>query len=541
MGLSRKELIIILSVVLILTLVKFYFCLGIKTPSVMGDEAVYIVMAHNLVFEKTFYTDNYVGAFRGQYPGGYPLILSVAFLINPNFEEAFRIIQLINCLISSLVFLPIYLALRELTNQDKQSMYFAFAISTIPSITGYFFWVMSENLFILLVALSFYILIKLTKERSVFLAILFGLINFYAFFTKETGLALNIASLVALLFLTNKKFKTLGAFLATYLFSTILWLAYRAETVNRISGYNTQKYIEVLTSLADPESLFLFLKLFYNEVLYLFVVGYVSFSILGFFGVTDFIREKEKRSISVFFILFTLLLMLITTVHMFLNTKNPGYYSYDVLGRYIDPVIPILFILGLTKFFKLLNHRENSIKKIGILFFCIFFLVLFTLPVTNYKPINVVAVYYIIKGLLPFSIFSISLFLLIIIILSVKKCDSLIIIILLGVMCIFGSYATSHYYGWYLENQEYFFNKNQDIIIKLYEIKNSNYKIYLDLKGDRADYHYYFYSMWSLPVKTLVKRVEEISDPSFYVITNKNLTRCEVFASSRFGFTLYFC
>lgn len=545
MSLNRKELAILSFLVFAMTLIKFYFCLDIQTPAVMGDEACYIVMAHDFV---AYY--NFFETFKNScpYPGGYPLILSIAFLFNQSFEGAFRIIQLLNCFISSFILIPIYIILRYFKKeQDTLLIPTALMISTVPSIIGYFFWVMSENLFALLVVLSFYLLIKLNEKRSALIAFIFGFINFYAFFTRETGIALNIASIFALLFILERNeirnnLKILGSFLAGYLILTIAWILYRINTAGKISGYNVQEYVSGIPAITDFSGLLGFLRLFYNEILYIFVAGYIIFTILAFWKIFDFTKKRDTRSIAIFVSVFLLLLTLIATDHMWLAKKNPGYYDYDVLGRYIDPIIPIIFILG---FIKLIEFRGvRKLATLGVLSITTLFLVLLTFPITNYKPTNNVAIYYLLKVNLNTFIFLFLVLLFLVyffIIFFRSKFKTLAHLLIVVFFLVSSLFTTSHYYEWYDNNQKYFFDRNHEIIYLISKISLNS--VYLDLsdRGERSSYHFYFYSLWSLPKKIVSSKFEKITNEEFYIITDKDLLTCEILSSSKFGYKLYYC
>jgi len=524
MNSKKGEALTLLVLVLLLSFAKLYFYLPIKSPSVMGDEACYIGLAHNFATRLSFYTDNFLSK-ACHYPGGYPLSLSIAFVPSPpTFYEAFSLIKFINALTSSLIIIPIYLILRELADNSRiHCLSFAIAISTIPSVLTYFFRIMSENLFTLIVLLNFYFLIKLTKRIDVKTLMIFGFLNFYAVFTREIGITVNIASLISLLVLLRennlgfkRSLKSFSTWLFAYLIPTFLWLVYRAQTQERVSGYPTSKY---MNALLNSGQLLFFLKLYFNEILYLFVATFVVFGILAFWKMSDLFKDRNKRPIVLFVSALLLLMLLITSTHQLSAFLNPNQsYDYSVLGRYLDPAIPILFILGTIK---LLEHKLNL--KIFIFFTSLVLTIIFlTFPISGkYKPGIISAIYYLKSAGMEFLIFVVIVFLLLSIFFSYGKAKKRHLVVFVLLIITTNIFTTSYSYAWYNEASMSHFTRNQEVIDVLKTLSkepgSKQIVVYID-----HPYWKYYYSMWGLPlhvsiVKDLSNKIRE--GKSFYLIT----------------------
>lgn len=523
-SIRKNNMLIISCLVIALTIIKLYFYIPIKTPIIMCDEGCYIGLASNFAREFSFYSDNFFGK-NCLYPAGYSTILSVAFFIYPSFYQAFDMIKLINCLVSSLVIVPTYLIFRELLDfKDRKALLLlALAVSTIPSVIGYFFWIMSENLFTLLVLFIFFLLIKLTKSENSKIALIFGFLNFYAFFTRDIGIAINLASLLSLIvFLRDAKvkykkgIKILSSYLLGYLIPLIVWLGYRSQIRGQFVAYNTSGYLGAVI-FDDFNEFSKFLNLFFNEILYIFVVTFIIFGILAFWKLFEFIKDSRKRSLSVFVFISLISFLVVTTAHMYLNLGK-SEWDYNVLGRYIDPLMPLVYILGFVKLLEYLRYR--NIRKSGILsILTIFmlFLIYFKFPVDNYKPPNTVAIYYLKTVGIDFFIWiTLAMFLILNLFgYKIKYRASFIIIIFLVI--IVNIFLTSHYYDWYLRASDSKY-KNTNEIIKELKVYNENEFYMLHASASRP----FYYSMWAIP-KTIVSiKPEEIwnIDRPFILITD---------------------
>lgn len=519
MGFKERDAVILFIIIIITSLVKLYFSSYIKAPSVMGDEACYIGFANNIASSLTVYKDDFFSK-ACPCPAGYPLILSVAFIIAPSFYKAIILVGFINALISSITIIPIYLVIRELSGNSREYYpYVAAAISIVPSILTYFYWTMSENLFILVILYIFYFLIRLSNKIDTRDLIIFGFLNFYAVFTREIGISVNIASLISLFFLfkVNKfGFKNALAYFIYYisacLIPWILWILYRQQRIHRITGYRISSYISVLQGFDN-----LFLRIYFNEILYLFVATYIVFGVLAFWKISQFLHDRN-RPVGIFLLLFILSLLLITATHQTPAVRSRMiYYDYDVLGRYVDPVIPLLFILGFLKLFEQgINLKEFLYQGLiaSILVFLVF-------PVNNYKPPNTPAIYYLIyTGINALIFMAIILFFLVVFYLKYPSKRFGYILIL--VLVVFSIFSACGYYVWHNKNSASYFIKNQAVVKALktlWQGTQQQNKVIMDIENG---YYNYYYSMWMLPAKADVISGEDSHGRAYKGVVSGN-------------------
>ncbi|MCJ7443820.1 MAG: hypothetical protein MUO26_04710 [Methanotrichaceae archaeon] len=91
-------------------------------------------------------------------------------------------------------------------------------------------------------------------------------------------------------------------------------------------------------------------------------------------------------------------LILITVIHM-LPRAAAGDSQYLIFGRYIDPIVPLIFLMSFIGFYMILENKNVItniiILKLGIIYFLMTLFLIIAFPFEDYKYPNVSAVYYI--------------------------------------------------------------------------------------------------------------------------------------------------
>ncbi len=111
-GINRDHFYLI-SIFIVIISIKFIFSFSFPSPFIFADEAVYAETARNVLDGHLFSNLEYCQT----YPPGYSIILSVAYLFSDDMEIVYRIMILINCILTSAILFPSYFILREFCNK----------------------------------------------------------------------------------------------------------------------------------------------------------------------------------------------------------------------------------------------------------------------------------------------------------------------------------------------------------------------------------------------------------------------------------------
>jgi hypothetical protein len=438
----NKEIYYLFGIFFALVVIKSVLTLPFQTPWIFADEVVYDNIAQNIL-EGTFFSDL---QYCQTYPPGYSVFLSIAYLFSGDKTVIYHIMLIMNTILTSSIIFPSYFILKKYIS-EKQALLGSVLISVLPAVTLYNSVLMSENLFIPLTMFSIWFLheaLETNKLRWNFLA---GISVFYLYFTRETGLVFCIALFVALAFFTLntergarlKVVKDKVVMLCSFAIPFLLWVIYKKHIAAQTSLYNTDSYITTLTgSFLDIDLFSTFSTLTLHEIEYLALSGYVTVFVISlifivgcivkpnFSGFSDRIQQfcSDKiltlRSMIIYCLVFGAGLLVITVTHM-QQAYVAGNQYYAIFGRYIDPIVPPLFLFGVIGLGYICSHRSNrtstlcSEQKFSrftlALGIGIFFIFAFTLPHTYYKFSNMFGIYYIpyLQDYLPFIVILIIL------------------------------------------------------------------------------------------------------------------------------------
>jgi len=364
----------------------------------MPDEVSYAKMAGDIF-----------GSVHSDLSRGYPLLLSIAYLSSGDMNVVYHSMLLINCFLSSLILFPSYFILNKYCPKDF-SFLGAMAVATLPSLTLYTFLIMTENLFIPIFIFSIWFLLEAYEKEKpiwIFLAILSVTL---LFFTRHTGIFMVISMAFSLihylLFGVRQKYlKQLvsgSSALTIFTAFTALFLAISGLVLSISHGHSYLKWMYdrtssdsqiFLTLFTDFHHLKTYLALLQNEMGYMIVATYFIFSVLSlmfflnvflppgrrcispsFLNWYKSLRIEKKHSLkstSIYFLLTSVVLILTTTMYVY-------RLNWEIIGRYIDPIIPGLFLFGLIALYQIdenFNKRNFGLIVISaIIFSAAFFL-----------------------------------------------------------------------------------------------------------------------------------------------------------------------
>lgn len=433
----NKEIYYLFSIFFALVVIKSILTLSFQTPWVFADEAIYDNIAQNIL-DGTVFSDL---QHCQTYPPGYSIFLSIAYLLSGDKAVIYQIMLIVNTILTSSIIFPSYFILKKYIS-EKQALLGSVLISILPAVTLYSFVLMSENLFIPLVMFSIWFLHEALETNELRWNFLAGISVFYLYFTRETGLVFCIALFVALaFFILNtergarlKAVKDKAAMLCSFAIPFLLWMIYKKHIAAQASLYNADSYITTLAgSFLDIDLFSTFSTLMLHEIEYLALSGYVTIFVISLIfivgcivkqnisGFNDHIQQFRSyetltlRSIIIYCLVFGAGLLVITVTHM-QQAYVAGNQYYAIFGRYIDPIVPPLFLFGIIGLGYICSRRSSlastSCSKqkfsrftlalgIGILFISAF-----TLPHTYYKFPNMFSIYYIpyLQDFLPFIV-----------------------------------------------------------------------------------------------------------------------------------------
>jgi len=400
-----------------LVAVKAVLSLKFQSPWIFPDESTYALVARD--------------AFGSQYSAisrSYPIFLSVAYFFSTDMMIVYHIMLLVNCLLSSTILFPSYFILAKYCPKGY-SFVAALTVAHLPSLTLYTFLLMTENLFVPLFIFSMWFALEAYEARKPFWICLTVISVVILFFTRHTGifmvagLALSFGYYILAGFRIRHKVglfdnKNLSLLLGSLIFLVSLGLYvlgpkfpdYFPWFWNRMSS-DGMVLVEIV---GNPASLARFASLLVNELGYVIVSSYfiIFFLAVAFifsaFGISrikspsisswfDSLGTEKARSLKAVAIYF-----LMSSFAMVFGTAVSVYHlNVDIIGRYVDPVTPGLFLFAFIGLYRIYGSEEfkdfwkhlASLSVFSLAFFLNF----------PYLTPNIISIFYInyFKSLFP--------------------------------------------------------------------------------------------------------------------------------------------
>lgn len=399
---------------LFLVIGKTLLTLSFKTPWILADEVVYADIAKNIVLNSNFTSTL---QYCQTYPPGYSFLLSFSYLFAD--DNIYHAMLFINALINSLILFPAYYICKKFID-NKFALIIAILIAIAPSNVLYTFALISENLFIPLFLFSTYFVINTFTTDSKAAQLLAGFSVTYLFITRSTGIAMIVSFCVVFVYYIwiNKELmntiRRKSISLVSLFGSLLIWVFLKSaftqevQSLDEITGYSVNPYAQTLLgAVTNFESFILFIKLTIHEIDYLIVASFFIFSVFAIFAILhkDYIKNKEVFNI---FTLYTgvsaFILLIITVTHMYGAFSNGNQY-YSIFGRYIDPILPIIYIIGGIgiSIYNNCGCNRKSTYKLSAIIILLFTIVAFSFPTSYYKFPNMLSIFYIEKYSIPIT------------------------------------------------------------------------------------------------------------------------------------------
>lgn len=377
---SKWWLIAIFALVFFVKVLISYF---IPSISAFSDEYFYLKMARSFFFDHSISIHNISVM---MYPPLYSMLLSITYFFN-DMQVVYFLMKVINALISTSIIFPFFLLAKEFVG-DKKALLLAFLIAVLPSNFSFTNYILAENLFYPLVLWCFYFMYKaFTTYRKIFFY-LTGIFMGLSFMTKFNGLFLFAVPLFYLIF-NFKNYTKLrkGIFFEIYggaIFVSMFWFIRNKIVFGR---FFNDKVMADVTSYAVRGNYFL--ELINWCILYFDYLILASGIIFGVVMIISFVKWSDKPKEKTFYLL--ALLFIIFTILMAANHatglqvyKTPiSFFSDRPLGRYIDVILPLVFLIGFMNF----DRVYSKINKYTIII-SLLLLLGGQLAITPLLPVN---------------------------------------------------------------------------------------------------------------------------------------------------------
>jgi len=350
-------------IILILIVLKVILSVFVFAPTNFGDGYIYSKMARSFFLEQNFEIH---GIDVNPYPPLYPISISLAYIFS-DMQMVFFFIKLINAILSSLIVIPAFLIAKEFLN-DKKSMITAGIIGLLPSQFSFSPYLMSEILYYPLFLITFYFMYKSFLEKGYKYNLLAGIFLGLIVLTRIAGLAVVLAYiLITLIYLY--KFRDYSQIKKKIYAGLLFLLVVSGWFIKNIlaNGFNDVAF----TAQYGKEISFLVDKIYAVPTFLTWMLLYVGFLILAS-GIIVFVLQffaydkiKEKK----YWIFFVSLLVTAIITLIFAANHNAGSATFyktlfswlwgKPLGRYVDTLLPLIFINGFIGFEALNKSKRN--------------------------------------------------------------------------------------------------------------------------------------------------------------------------------------
>ncbi len=423
-------LLIFIVSIMIKTTISFYF----SSPIILGDEVEYFTKASAIINSQNIFAPPPI---LNTFPG-YPLVISICFFLFHTPISVYHSILILNIILSSLIIFPTYFILKKYCD-ERTSIIGSMILVTLPCLTVYEFLMMSENLFIPLFIFSFWFFIEYCENKSSVFGILFLLTLIMLAMTRPIGFLMGMSIFFIFSFekfiKLSKSLKMVTSLIVIILCLVLYFLITDIIIDNDliINQYNISYFFDTtLQSVATTDSLLHLFSLFLYKIEYLILSGYYVFFLLtclllAFLFLpkmsakilkSDIIRninslQQSSLKKSGAYVFLSSLLIVITSV--FFNYRSEtvfigNQYQFEVYGRYIDPIVPMLFILGIISLSLLSEQIKRPVTTVWIFFIVLNLMIIFIFNLTfpfvlkeQYAIGNNFAIWYLIdlKNLIP--------------------------------------------------------------------------------------------------------------------------------------------
>ncbi len=377
-----------------LVVIKILLSLSYAGPFIFPDETVYNSVAKNIVHGKLY------GKF-GAFSPGYPFLLSLAYHISNNQNYVYHLLLAISAFVTSTIIFPSYFILEKYCSKVV-SVLGSITVSTLTVLNFYSYTLMTEALFIPLFLFSIWFILKSYETNNKKWALFASLSTVYLYVTRSTGLAMLIAfvlTYIGYIFLNIKNdrpvvlIKKNSFLIASFVVFLSCWIAYStyfvdinrpfndklAKTYDFGSAYNIKKVSEHGNDIFEStKNISTFIKYFINLIGYLMVASFFLLFVIIYYFVSLLTNKKSLKdhtlSMPLFYASVSSTFLIVSTISFLFE----GGERNLIFGRYIEPAIPIMVIVGIVC---ISNIDQKILNKKNIIYF-----ILLSIPIIFIIP-----------------------------------------------------------------------------------------------------------------------------------------------------------
>lgn len=447
----KNSLYLLIASFLVIVIIKIILSLKFYSPFILNDELYYDSMAKNVL------NGQLVPILGGARSPGYPIILSIAYLLSGDKGTVYHIMLAISAFVTTSIIFPSYFILKKYC-AEKISLLGSVAITVLPFMNLYSFTIMSEALFIPLFMFSIWFLINSYGTDDKKWQLLASVSAVYLYMTRPNGLAIAIAFVAAFVYYVIVATKTtslyeviwkkinlaltfiilldswilysalfsgsvfsLGSFIFIIVVIALIMLSYYIVTrvhvplkikvtmkniialsaiviaaflgvaymysrdlvslfFNNNSYYSFGSSFNVLGTSQHVLDIFnswdnftLFAEIVANDISYMFICSFFVLTFVIFYYLALRHDKKARNDVplssAAVYIIVSFIFLLLSVIAL----RFYGGEGFVILGRYIDPILPSIFLFGII----LLNElNELRFRKYTGIFSIIFALVI---------------------------------------------------------------------------------------------------------------------------------------------------------------------
>lgn len=379
----------------------------------MADELIYDSVAENVLEGKLY--SSFLGLPGvGTYPPGYPVFISIAYLLSDDKSIVYHTILIINSILTASIIFPAYFLLHRFASRST-AIIGSLVVATLPMLNLFTFFLLSENLFIPLFTYSIWLLVESFERESKLWDIAASVSIAILFITRTQGLSMVIGLTLSLLCMAavRSSFRMADAVKFTldkkFLFLPmaaliILWVLYSSYMIPSGTysfgspyGVENSYSARLAGSVTDSSVLLTYLDSLVHEIDYLLLSTYFLIMVaIAYFSYAYIKNLKIEWSLNVAIMYFSISAAVLFVITLTFMSITHGIPSYALYGRYIEPLVPVIFIFSFIALERLPGQfisRENAVKALAVFMPAVLFII-YTMPLGPYNLIQTLSVYH---------------------------------------------------------------------------------------------------------------------------------------------------
>lgn len=327
-----------------------------RSPWILSDETDYAAGARGFWRHGRLILDERGGQ---PLPPGYSIVISPAFAA-PDMKTTYRLVLIINSLLTTLTGLAAYGVVRRLIGSGAASAAWRFAlavgviVSVMPAVWLYSYVMMSENLFALLLVLLCAVIVRMPAGRWWWWwGLAAGLLTGAMFVTRSIMVVVAPGVVAACPVAGGGLRRAAGRLACAAAGAAAIvvpWVAYVTSTAHRsATGYPEEKYIERLGDVLSSGANFAaFLRIVGNDLTALAVLTGGVFLVAAADAALrrSAWRSAELRALMAFALLATAGVIGLSAIHQFRMYVVEGQSQKAVYSRYAAPLAQCIVMVA---------------------------------------------------------------------------------------------------------------------------------------------------------------------------------------------------